>query len=227
MSSGMRVTPAKINQVLDLVGQGMRTPEIVKITGLSRSTIYKIRQQRYDEARVLREFADSPVAVARAQALQTEPEGTEEDDVDAPDADQIETNEPTEKRRVSWCARCRCHVYPPCQLCRTRNARQRALSGARRSFASPERAPSGQISSEHASGPRVTARLKCSVAELGLPVRLQHRLQRHHIETVNDLLHRTPQQLLRIPDLGPICLEQIYRALERLGFRRAPTAARS
>jgi hypothetical protein len=41
------LSPARIKQVLDQVRQGIHTREIARITGISMSTIYKVRQRRY------------------------------------------------------------------------------------------------------------------------------------------------------------------------------------
>ena len=63
-------------------------------------------------------------------------------------------------------------------------------------------------------------RLDLSLAEIDLPVRTVNCLEDQRIFTVGDLLSRTPQQLLEIPNIGEKTLETIYAALEKTGFYR-------
>ncbi len=63
-------------------------------------------------------------------------------------------------------------------------------------------------------------RLELSLSEIDLPVRTVNCLEEKGIFTVQDLLNCTPQRLLEIPNLGEKTLEQIYGALETVGFRR-------
>jgi hypothetical protein len=111
-----------------------------------------------------------------------------------------------------WCSRCRCHVYPPCQVCRLREHQRRRLRGAalRREAPLPR----------DLHDPQVVAKLQLSVAEVGLPVRVVNYLQHRQIFTINDLLHCTREELLRIPNFAAKTLDQVYRCLRRLGFMR-------
>ena len=64
-------------------------------------------------------------------------------------------------------------------------------------------------------------RLDLSLSEIDLIVRTVNCLEEEGIFTVRDLLDRTPQQLLDIPNLGEKTLETIYEALAKIGFHRA------
>lgn len=63
-------------------------------------------------------------------------------------------------------------------------------------------------------------RLEMSTAEIGLSVRTTNCLEERGIFTVNDLLHRTPEDLLSISNFGEKTLEEVYKALESIGFYR-------
>lgn len=63
-------------------------------------------------------------------------------------------------------------------------------------------------------------RLELSLSEINLTVRIVNCLEEHNIFTVGDLLDRTPQQLLEIPNFGAKTLTTIYAALEKIGFCR-------
>ena len=75
----------------------------------------------------------------------------------------------------------------------------------------------------------MTAKLEMSTAEIGLTVRTTNCLEERGLFTVNDLLHSTREDLLSISNFGEKTLEEVYRALEGIGFCRrgmeAPTAA--
>lgn len=64
------------------------------------------------------------------------------------------------------------------------------------------------------------AKLDLSTAEIGLPVRTTNCLEERGIFTVRDLLNSTPEDLLSISNFGEKTLEEVYRALERIGFCR-------
>jgi len=70
-------------------------------------------------------------------------------------------------------------------------------------------------------------KLEMSTAEIGLSVRTTNCLEERGIFTVNDLLHCTPQDLLSISNFGEKTLEEVYKALGRVGFcrNRKPVAA--
>jgi DNA-directed RNA polymerase subunit alpha len=66
----------------------------------------------------------------------------------------------------------------------------------------------------------MVARLEMSTAEIGLSVRTTNCLEEEGIFTVNDLLHRTREELLSISNFGEKTLEEVYKALEGIGFCR-------
>lgn len=63
-------------------------------------------------------------------------------------------------------------------------------------------------------------KLEMSTAEIGLTVRTTNCLEERGIFTVNDLLHCTRNDLLGISNFGEKTLEEVYLALETIGFRR-------
>ncbi len=65
------------------------------------------------------------------------------------------------------------------------------------------------------------ANLEMSTAELGLNVRTTNCLEERGIFTVRDLLRSTRQDLLSISNFGEKTLEEVYQALEEIGFYRA------
>jgi DNA-directed RNA polymerase subunit alpha len=69
-------------------------------------------------------------------------------------------------------------------------------------------------------------KLEMSTAEIGLSVRTTNCLEERGIFTVEDLLHCTPQDLLSISNFGEKTLEEVYKALEGIGFRRKSRHAR-
>jgi DNA-directed RNA polymerase subunit alpha len=66
----------------------------------------------------------------------------------------------------------------------------------------------------------LAARMEMSTAEIGLSVRTTNCLEERGIFTVNDLLHCTREDLLAISNFGEKTLEEVYRALEGVGFYR-------
>ncbi len=66
-------------------------------------------------------------------------------------------------------------------------------------------------------------RLEMSTAEIGLSVRTTNCLEERGIFTVDDLLHCTRDDLLSISNFGEKTLEEVYKALESIGFFREPT----
>jgi len=66
----------------------------------------------------------------------------------------------------------------------------------------------------------LTQKLEMSTAEIGLSVRTTNCLEERGIFTVEDLLHCTPQDLLSISNFGEKTLEEVYKALEGIGFCR-------
>ena len=70
-------------------------------------------------------------------------------------------------------------------------------------------------------------RLEMSTAEIGLAVRTTNCLEERGIFTVNDLLHCTREDLLSISNFGEKTLDEVYKALAKIGFdRRQPPMPR-
>jgi len=63
-------------------------------------------------------------------------------------------------------------------------------------------------------------RLAMSTAEIGLSVRTTNCLEERGIFTVKDLLQCTRKDLLSISNFGEKTLEEVYKALEGVGFYR-------
>jgi DNA-directed RNA polymerase subunit alpha len=63
-------------------------------------------------------------------------------------------------------------------------------------------------------------KLEMSTAEIGLSVRTTNCLEEKGIFTVEDLLNSTPEHLLGISNFGEKTLEEVYKALEGIGFCR-------
>ena len=63
-------------------------------------------------------------------------------------------------------------------------------------------------------------KLEMSTAEIGLSVRTTNCLEERGIFTVSDLLNCTPEDLLSISNFGEKTLEEVYKALEGIGFYR-------
>jgi DNA-directed RNA polymerase subunit alpha len=66
----------------------------------------------------------------------------------------------------------------------------------------------------------LASRLEMSTAEIGLSVRTTNCLEERGIFTVNDLLNCTREDLLSISNFGEKTLEEVYKALESVGFFR-------
>jgi DNA-directed RNA polymerase subunit alpha len=64
-------------------------------------------------------------------------------------------------------------------------------------------------------------KLDWSTAELGLSVRTTNCLDEQGICTIGDLLACKRDDLLQIANFGEKTLEDVYKALEKLGFYRA------
>ena len=63
-------------------------------------------------------------------------------------------------------------------------------------------------------------KLDMSTAEIGLSVRTTNCLEERGIFTVNDLLQCTRDDLLGISNFGEKTLEEVYKALDAIGFSR-------
>ncbi len=66
----------------------------------------------------------------------------------------------------------------------------------------------------------LAGRLDLSTAEIGLTVRTTNCLEEKGIFTVRDLLNCTRDDLLSISNFGEKTLEEVYKALESVGFYR-------
>lgn len=64
------------------------------------------------------------------------------------------------------------------------------------------------------------SRLEMSTAEIGLAVRTTNCLEERGVFTVDDLLNCTRDDLLSISNFGEKTLEEVYAALENIGFSR-------
>lgn len=63
-------------------------------------------------------------------------------------------------------------------------------------------------------------RLEMSTAEIGLAVRTTNCLEEKGVFTVHDLLNCSREDLLSISNFGEKTLEEVYKALEGIGFYR-------
>ena len=63
-------------------------------------------------------------------------------------------------------------------------------------------------------------KLQMSLAEVGLSVRTTNCLDEQGVSTVDDLLKCKRADLLNIPNFGEKTLEEVFAALEKLGFLR-------
>jgi DNA-directed RNA polymerase subunit alpha len=77
-----------------------------------------------------------------------------------------------------------------------------------------------RLSTVHSQAKDLAEKLEMSTAEIGLSVRTTNCLEERGIFTVNDLLHCTPEELLGISNFGEKTLEEVYKALEGIGFYR-------
>lgn len=67
---------------------------------------------------------------------------------------------------------------------------------------------------------KMRERLDLSTAEIGLAVRTTNCLEEKGIFTVRQLLASTREDLLSISNFGEKTLEEVYLALEKIGFAR-------
>ncbi len=70
-------------------------------------------------------------------------------------------------------------------------------------------------------------KLEMSTAEIGLSVRTTNCLEERGIFTVEDLLNCTRENLLSISNFGEKTLEEVYKALDDIGFQRRLSPAES
>jgi DNA-directed RNA polymerase subunit alpha len=76
------------------------------------------------------------------------------------------------------------------------------------------------ISQEEEKARRLREQLDLSTAEIGLTVRTTNCLEEKGIFTVRELLNSAPADLLSISNFGEKTLEEVYSALERIGYCR-------
>lgn len=76
------------------------------------------------------------------------------------------------------------------------------------------------ISKAEEKARRLREQLELSTAEIGLTVRTTNCLEEKGIFTVRDLLKSTPKDLLSISNFGEKTLEEVYVALEKIGYYR-------
>ncbi|MBX3422942.1 MAG: DNA-directed RNA polymerase subunit alpha [Pirellulaceae bacterium] len=76
------------------------------------------------------------------------------------------------------------------------------------------------ISQAEEKARRLREQLDLSTAEIGLTVRTTNCLEEKGIFTVRDLLRSTPKELLSISNFGEKTLEEVYLALEKIGYYR-------
>lgn len=67
---------------------------------------------------------------------------------------------------------------------------------------------------------RLQENLELSTAEIGLQVRTTNCLEEKGIFTVRQLLQASPETLLSIANFGEKTLEEVYQALEKVGYYR-------
>jgi DNA-directed RNA polymerase subunit alpha len=73
----------------------------------------------------------------------------------------------------------------------------------------------------------VNDRLEMSTAEIGLAVRTTNCLEERGIFTVHELLQCTSDDLLSISNFGEKTLEEVYKALAKIGFHRPVRSGRT
>lgn len=76
------------------------------------------------------------------------------------------------------------------------------------------------ISQAEEKARQMREQLDLSTAEIGLAVRTTNCLEEKGIFTVRDLLKSTPKELLSISNFGEKTLEEVYAALDKLGYNR-------
>lgn len=77
-----------------------------------------------------------------------------------------------------------------------------------------------RLSEAESQARSMETRLAMSTAEIGLSVRTTNCLEERGIFTVHDLLHCSREDLLSISNFGEKTLEEVYKALESIGFYR-------
>ena len=60
--------------------------------------------------------------------------------------------------------------------------------------------------------------LEMTIEELDLSVRAFNCLKRAGVNTVNDLINKSPEEMMKVRNLGKKSLEEVISKLESLGF---------
>lgn len=68
-------------------------------------------------------------------------------------------------------------------------------------------------------------KLELSTAQIGLTVRTTNCLEEKGIFTVRHLLHTPPNELLGITNFGEKTLDEVYQALDKIGFSRGASVS--
>jgi DNA-directed RNA polymerase subunit alpha len=76
------------------------------------------------------------------------------------------------------------------------------------------------ISQADEASRRLQENLDLSTAEIGLQVRTTNCLEEKGIFTVRQLLQASPETLLSLANFGEKTLEEVYQALEKVGYYR-------
>jgi DNA-directed RNA polymerase subunit alpha len=84
-----------------------------------------------------------------------------------------------------------------------------------------------RINASASAAKNLDQRLNMSTAEIGLTVRTTNCLEEKGIFTVEDLLKSTREDLLKISNFGEKTLDEVYKALEGIGFFRPAAGATS
>jgi DNA-directed RNA polymerase subunit alpha len=65
-----------------------------------------------------------------------------------------------------------------------------------------------------------------SIFEIDIPIRIANALEKKGIFTVRDLLMKKPEDITNIDNLGERSLQNIYEALEKIGYFRKPVTTK-
>lgn len=80
-----------------------------------------------------------------------------------------------------------------------------------------------RLSASEEQARSLNERLDLSTAEIGLTVRTTNCLEDRGIFTVRDLLHTQREDLLSISNFGEKTLEEVFKALGKIGFHQGGT----
>jgi DNA-directed RNA polymerase subunit alpha len=79
------------------------------------------------------------------------------------------------------------------------------------------------LSSHEEAARKRQEKLELSTAEIGLTVRTTNCLEEKGIFSVRDLLNSSREDLLSISNFGEKTLDEVFHALELIGFPRKPS----